>query len=311
MLETYVDLANNYLAIPVLKGKKTEMEKFPGAVDTFTIEGMMQDKKALQCGTSHFLGQNFAKSCDIKFQDENEQRQYAWTTSWGLTTRLIGAMIMTHSDDDGLVLPPKIAPSHAVILPFLNKEETKQSVLDYCQKLKSDLEAKGIEVILDDRDIRGGEKNWSWVKKGIPLRIEVGQREVESNNVCVARRDKAPKDKQTYSLEQFVESVNSILDDMQSNLLKKAKDFREKNTLRIENEQQLVDFFTPKNKDKPEVHGGFALCHFAENDEIEKKLQDDYSLTVRCIPLDIEEKEGKCFMTGQPTKRQVIIAKAY
>lgn len=310
MLNIYYDFVRNYLAIPVIKGEKTELEKFPGAENTYTIEGMMQDKKALQCGTSHFLGQNFAKSCCIQFQSEKETKEYAWTTSWGMTTRLIGAMIMTHSDDDGLVIPPKIAPSHAVILPIIRDESTKDKVLAYCEEIKKELNANEINVRIDTRDLRGGEKNWSWIKKGIPLRIEVGLREMENRQVCIARRDFPSKEKKVLEKDLFIKEANTILEDMQKNLLQRAEKFREENTHVIESEEAFYKFFTPKNNEN-EMHGGFVLCHFAHNSEIEKKLKDDLNVTVRCIVLSGKKEKKTCFITGEKTDRQVIFAKAY
>ncbi|MEM7792099.1 MAG: proline--tRNA ligase, partial [Verrucomicrobiota bacterium] len=202
MLSEYADFAENYMAVPVITGEKTEAERFPGAEATYTIEAMMQDRKALQSGTSHFLGQNFSRSSNIKFLNADGREEFAWTTSWGVSTRLIGGLIMTHSDDNGLVLPPRIAPAHLVIIPVTPKEETRQEVLDYCIGLKRELEAQRymdgrVKVEFDDRDMRGGEKAWSWIKKGIPLRVEVGPRDMQKNSVFVGRRDHAPKDKQS------------------------------------------------------------------------------------------------------------------
>ncbi|MGB0290447.1 MAG: proline--tRNA ligase, partial [Opitutales bacterium] len=209
MLEVYADFAETYMAVPVITGEKTEAERFPGADATFAIEAMMQDRKALQAGTSHFLGQNFSKSSNIKYLSAEGREEYAWTTSWGVSTRLVGGLIMTHSDDDGLVLPPRIAPSHIVILPVTPKEETREAVLEYCRELKAALEEQRylddyVRVELDDRDIRGGEKTWGWVKKGIPLRVEVGPRDMESGSVFVARRDRAPKEKESIARDAFV-----------------------------------------------------------------------------------------------------------
>jgi prolyl-tRNA synthetase len=310
MLDVYHDFARNYLAMPVIKGQKTDLEKFPGADTTYCIEAMMQDKKALQMGTSHFLGQNFAKSCDILFQDEDGERKHAWTTSWGTTTRMIGGMIMTHSDDDGLVIPPRVAPSHVVILPILHKEETAQQVLDYCSSLKKQLEANGVRVVLDKRDIRGGEKKWSWIKKGVPIRVEVGFREVEADKICYFRRDLEPTEKQLVEKNHFIENANKILETMQENLLKKAEAFRDANTKKITSYDDFVEFFNPKKGGK-QNHGGFAECFFIRDDAMEEKIQEELNVSVRCIPLEDKPEEGICFISNKPTTRKVLFAKAY
>ncbi|MEI6789596.1 MAG: proline--tRNA ligase, partial [Myxococcaceae bacterium] len=224
MLDVYEDFARNYLAIPVIKGMKTADERFPGAVDTYCIEGMMQDGKALQAGTSHFLGQNFAQASEIKFTNETGQIQYAWTTSWGMSTRLMGGLIMAHSDDDGLVLPPKVAPKQVVILPILKNTEEDAPVLAFCEKLVADLKAKSIRVLLDKRDIRGGEKTWQHIKKGVPVRVEVGPRDLAKNQIVVAQRDLA--EKQFLSPEDFMAGVSKMLENMQARLLAKAESFR-------------------------------------------------------------------------------------
>lgn len=316
MLEIYKDFCKKYLAIPVITGKKTEAEKFPGADITYSIEAMMQDRKSLQAGTSHFLGQNFSKSCDIIFSDEKGDKVHGWMTSWAITTRLIGAMIMVHSDDDGLILPPKIASAHIVLLPFTNNKETKDQVLQFCQKLKEELAKKtyhdaSLEVILDDRDLRGGEKNWSWIKKGIPLRVEIGPKEIENGQVTVARRDKGHKDTKKYSFSEFVDKATDILDDMQDNLLQRANKFQKEHTKVITNIEEFKEFFTPKNVEKPEIHGGFALCHFCLDPKVEQEIQNQYNVSIRCIPLKEKKTKGKCFFTGKECDTKVIFAKAY
>lgn len=314
MLDLYHDFAKEYLAIPVIKGEKTELERFPGAVSTYSIEAMMQDRKALQGGTSHFLGQNFSKSCDIRFQTENGEREYAWTTSWAVTTRLIGALVMIHSDDDGLILPPKIASSHIVILPVLHKEEMKEEILSYCKKLKKELGEiyygdRKVQVILDERDLRGGEKTWSWIKKGVPIRLEVGPKEIESHSVFLARRDK--HEKKSVTKAEFLSTVTHLLDDIQNNLYSRALKFRESHTKVITNKEDFFKFFTPKDEEKPEAHGGFALCHFCMDPQIEKELQEKLNVTIRCIPLDHDHQEGACFYTQKKSHKQVIFAKGY
>ncbi len=316
MLDIYADFVENFLAVPVIKGEKTPSEKFPGAVNTYTIEAMTQDRKALQGGTSHFLGQNFAKASEIKFRDVDSQVRYAWTTSWGVTTRLIGAMVMTHGDDDGLILPPLVASSQIVLLPVIHKEETKKEVLAYCHALAKDLRqiqygGVPLRVIVDERELRGGDKLWSWVKKGIPLRIEVGPRDIANNQLPVTRRDRGHKESQLFSREALLESVALELDAMQKALLEKAREFRSSHIKKIETKEEFYAFFTPKNSEQPEIHGGFALCHWSEDLGVEEQIKKDLGVTIRCIPLDAPREEGKCPFTGKPSSFRVIYAKAY
>ena len=315
MLDVYADFAENFMAMPVLTGEKTEAERFPGADATFAIEAMMQDRKALQAGTSHFLGQNFAKSSNIKYLSAEGKEEYAWTTSWGVSTRLVGGLIMTHSDDDGLVLPPRIAPSHVVIIPVTPKEETRQHVIDYCLELKQQLQDQNymdgrVRVEFDDRDIRGGEKAWGWIKKGIPLRVEVGPRDMEAGTVFVGRRDRGAKDKESMPVKEFVLGIANLLDEMQAGLLAKAKAFQQEHTREITTEADFVEFFTPKNVDAPEIHGGFASMGFCCDTELEDKIAKEYKVTVRCIPNATADEVVPCVFTGQPGKR-VIFAKSY
>jgi prolyl-tRNA synthetase len=315
ILDIYADFAESYMAMPVITGEKTEAERFPGADVTFAIEAMMQDRKALQAGTSHFLGQNFAKSSQITYLSAEGQEEYAWTTSWGVSTRLVGGLIMTHSDDDGLVLPPRIAPSHLVILPVTPKEESRAAVLDYCCALKKDLEAQPfldghVKVELDDRDIRGGEKNWGWVKKGIPVRVEVGPRDMEKGAVFVARRDRAPKDKQSVTRDEFVGGIGALLDEIQQNLFNKAKAFRDEHSCEITSEGEFIEFFTPKNPEEPEIHAGFAWAGFCCDPELEEQIAKEHKATVRCIPNATADQEVPCIFTGKPGKR-VLFAKSY
>ncbi len=315
MLNVYADFAENFMAMPVLTGEKTEAERFPGADATFAIEAMMQDRKALQAGTSHFLGQNFAKSSNIKYLSSEGKEEFAWTTSWGVSTRLVGGLIMTHSDDDGLILPPRIAPSHVVIIPVTPKEETRPQVIDYCLELKQQLQDQNyvdgpVRVEFDDRDIRGGEKVWGWIKKGIPLRVEVGPRDMEAGTVFIGRRDREAKDKQSMPVEQFVSGIANLLDEMQASLLAKAKAFQKEHTREITTEADFVEFFTPKNVDAPEIHGGFASMGFCCDSELEDKIAKEYKVTVRCIPNSTADEVVPCVFTGQPGKR-VIFAKSY
>ncbi len=316
MLDIYEEFARNYLAIPVIKGEKTPSERFPGAVATYTIEAIMQDCKALQSGTSHFLGQNFAKASGIQFQDEEGALQHAWTTSWGATTRLIGAMVMAHSDDDGLILPPRVASAHIVIIPILHKEETRELVLDYCRKLAVELRAlsyfgQNLQVVLDERDLRGGDKMWSWIKKGVPIRVEVGPRDVEGGKVAVTRRDKPHKETDFIPKEEFVEGVCSTLDQIHDSIYEKALSFREANTHKIDTKEEFYKFFTPKNEENPEIHGGFALCHWSGDAEVEEIVKKDLNVTIRCIPLDGIEEEGFCVISGKKSSKRVIFAKSY
>ena len=287
MLEIYSEFAEQWMAMPVIMGEKSEAERFPGAVSTYCIEAMMQDRKALQAGTSHFLGQNFSKAQEIRFQDEAGKLEHAWTTSWGVSTRLIGALIMTHSDDDGLILPPKLAPSHIVILPITAKAEKPEDVIAYCKKLRDDLQSKAyagraVDVVLDERDIRGGDKIWGWVKKGIPLRVEVGPRDMAAGTVFVGRRDKS--EKESMARDAFVDGAVAMLDDIQQGMLARAREMMASNTRRIDSKEDLYAFFTPENAEQPEIHGGFALMHWSGEREVEEKLKAEIGVTLRCIP---------------------------
>lgn len=309
ILNLYADFIETYLAMPVIKGEKTESERFPGAVNTYCLEAMMQDRKALQAGTSHFLGQNFSRAFNIKFQTDQEKEDLAWTTSWGVSTRLIGGLIMTHSDDDGLVLPPRVAPAHVVILPIIHKPENRDMILNYCAALAEELKTQSyydrkIVVEIDKRDLAGGEKAWSWVKKGIPFRVEVGMKEVENNAVFVGRRDKEYKARTSMSKAEFVNSLSQQLDELHNNLFAKAKTFNDKNTVELHDKQAFYDFFTKGD-------GGFALAHWNGDKDIEAKIKQDLNVTIRCIPLDDNPKPGKCIFTGEESAQQVIFAKAY
>ncbi len=316
MLDIYASFAEQYMAMPVIKGEKTETERFPGAVSTYSIEAMMQDRKALQSGTSHFLGQNFAKASDIKFQDMSGVEQLAWTTSWGVSTRLIGGIIMAHSDDDGLVLPPMLAPTHVVILPLIHKEESRSKVLDYCDQVAAEVrrctfDGRPVEVSIDTREARGGEKVWSWIKKGVPIWLEIGPREAETASVFEGRRDRGQKARMSLPLAEFVAGLPAKLTDIQAGLLDRAKAFREENTRKIDSKAEFYEYFTPKNTEKPEVHGGFALCHWSGEQEVEEQIKTDLNVTIRCIPLDSADESGSCIISGKPSKRRVIFAKAY
>jgi len=318
MLDVYADFVENWLAVPVIKGEKTAGERFPGAVQTFCIEAMMQDRKALQAGTSHFLGQNFAKASEIKYLDQSGAQQYAWTTSWGSTTRLIGAMLMTHSDDDGFIAPPKVAPLHVAIVPIWRSDEDKPRVLEYCHNVARELRAqrfadKPVSVMVDERDERGGDKVWNWIKKGVPLRLEIGPRDMEKDALFVGRRDRAPKDKQSVPRAEFVASIVATLQSIQDTLFARAKDLREQHSRTIDSKDEFYAWFTaprvPENAPTP-IHGGFALTHFNGDVKLEQRIKNDLGVTVRCIPLEKSEP-GTCPFTGEPSPQRVVWAKAY
>ena len=315
MLDVYARLAEEFLAMPVVKGRKTASERFPGAVDTLCIEAMMQDKKGLQAGTSHFLGQNFARASEIKYQTAEETEEYAWTTSWGASTRLIGGVIMSHGDDDGIILPPKVAPSHVVLMPIVRKPKDRIQVMAYVERLEKELKDKfyhhrrvGVEV--DERDI-GGARGWEWIKKGIPVRVEIGPRDMAENSVYVGRRDKGHKDKVSLKRDHFVGDLVNILDEIQDTLFERAQSFRKANTIAIDDKKEFYEFFTPDDLEKPEIHGGFAMSHWCGKDQCESKIKEDLSVTIRCIPLDNPSENGKCICCDSPSAERVVFAKAY
>ena len=315
MLDVYETFVRDYVAVPVFTGEKSESERFPGAVQTLCIEAMVQDRKAIQAGTSHFLGQNFSRGSGIQFQTRDGKQEFGWTTSWGMSTRMIGTLIMAHSDDDGLVLPPRIAPTHVVILPITPKEETRAAVLEAADKLAGELreqryEGTSIEVEVDRRDLGGGVKNWEWIKKGVPLRLELGPRDLESGNVAVSRRDQPVKAKEFVNQRELIGRVPEILGSIQQNLLTRALEFRDANTRAIDTKEEFYDFFTPKNTAKPEIHGGFALAHWNGSRDLEEQIKNDLKVTIRCIPLEGAEP-GTCPFTGEPSRQRVIWAKSY
>jgi len=314
MLDIYAKLAEDYLAMPVIKGSKTASERFPGAVDTLCIEAMMQDRKALQAGTSHFLGQNFAKASEIKFQSAEEKEEYAWTTSWGASTRLIGGIIMSHGDDDGIILPPRVASAQVVLMPISKKPEDKAAVMAFTESLARELRdqiycQRRVRVEIDDRDV--GARGWDWVKKGIPVRVEIGPRDIAANSVYVGRRDKAYNEKASMPREQFVREIAKMLDDIHNNLFRQASAFREKHSIIIDENKGFYEFFTPRNQETPEIHGGFAFSHWCGSAGCEAKIKEDLSVTIRCIPLDSKTEQGKCICCGNPSDRRVLFAKAY
>jgi prolyl-tRNA synthetase len=307
----YEDFLTNHLAIPVIPGEKTERERFPGALNTFTVEAMVQDRKAIQAGTSHFLGQNFSKAADIGFLGRDNQRHLAWTTSWGVSTRMIGTLIMAHGDDDGVILPPRVAPTQIVILPVTPKPDTRDAVFDACDALAETLRVQMfldelLRVHVDKRDLPGGQKNWEWIKKGVPLRVEIGPRDITSRNVAVVRRDRSPKDKQFIGKEQFIRDVDDLLDEIQSGLLARATALRDGNTKKLGTEAEFRAYFAD---DAP---GGFALMHWAGTAEDEDRLSKELKVTIRCIPNgDAYAEEGTCFLTGKPSMRRVVFARSY
>lgn len=308
MLDLYASFAEDYMAMPVVKGEKTASERFPGAVNTYCIEAMMQDKKALQAGTSHFLGQHFSRGFNIKYLSAEGKEEFAWTTSWGVSTRLIGGLIMAHSDDNGLILPPKLAPSHVVILPIIHKEEDKANILSYCEQLSKELSqieyhGRKLVIEIDTREMTGGEKAWSWVKKGIPIRVEIGNKEVAAHSVFMGRRDKEYKDKKIISKPEFLATITTELDDLQAQLLHRAKQFQKNNTITINQLDEFYAFFKGDG-------GGFALAHWNGDPAIEAKLKQELSVTIRCIPFN-SSGPGKCIFTGEKSPQQVIFAKAY
>lgn len=301
MLEVYADFAENFMAVPVLKGVKSPNERFAGALDTYCIEALMQDGKALQAGTSHFLGQNFAKAFDVKFLSKENKLEYVWATSWGVSTRLMGALIMSHSDDNGLVLPPKLAPIQVVIIPISKGEDQKAMVDSHAEKLCSELRAKGISVKYDDRDAyKPGWKFNEYEFKGVPVRITLGARDLEKGLVEIARRDTLSKE--SVSIEGLSSMIEKLLEDIQDNIFNKAFNFRKESTREVNSwEEFLVEI----------EKGGFLECHWDGTPETEEKIKELTKATIRCIPLDAKEEEGKCILTGKLSKQRVVFARAY
>lgn len=322
MLDVYKSLAHDYLAIPTITGAKTPDERFPGAVETYTIESMCQDRKALQAGTSHFLGQNFAKGFDIKFSDKDGSLKYAWTTSWGVTTRLIGGLVMTHADDDGLVLPPKIAPTQIVIIPRFNKKtEDREDILKFCEEVMKNLiniryADSPIRVKIDKRDINGSEKVWEHIKKGVPIRLEIGQRDLKNKSVFMGRRDKNRKDKKSIPADDFCNQAVSFLTEIHNNIYEKAKDFMKDNLKKIDSLEEFKEFFTPEKSSKQGNFGGFAMAHWNKAAIGHSSLKE-LKVTPRCIPLPSEElnigmkEKGKCIFTGKDSDIRVLFARSY
>lgn len=315
MLEIYRNFAETYMAMPVITGEKTETERFPGAETTTCIEAMMQDRKALQAGTSHFLGQNFAHASDIRFQSAAETEEYAWTTSWGVSTRLIGGLIMTHGDDNGVILPPRIASAHGVLLPIVRKPEETEAVMAYTKEIADRLGQKQyhgqpLRFEIDARPI-GGTRNWEWIKKGIPLRIEIGPRDMASNSVFVARRDQDHRKKFSMEKDRFIDGIGDLLDEIQNTLFQRALDFQQTHTRKIDDSREFDAFFTPKNQERPEIHGGFALSHWCGDPDCEARIKERLTVTIRCLPFDAEPETGTCIACGGRSAGRAVFAKAY
>ena len=302
MLDVYADFAENWMAMPVIKGVKTPNERFAGAEDTYCIEALMQDGKALQAGTSHFLGQNFAKAFDVKFSDKNNTLDYVWATSWGVSTRLIGGLVMTHSDDEGLVLPPRIAPLQVVIVPIYKGEEQKAVLDEKIHAMVASFKAAGIRVKYDDSDNqRPGWKFAEYELKGVPVRIAVGPRDLENNQVEIARRD--TKEKTTVSMEGITATVEQLLLDIQSNLFNRAKKYRDEHITKVNTWDEFVAVLDTK--------AGFVSAHWDGTPETEDKIKEMTKATIRCIPLNNEQEEGVCILTGNPSTQRVLFARAY
>ena len=302
MLNVYADFAENWMAVPVIKGVKTANERFAGAEDTYCIEALMQDGKALQAGTSHFLGQNFAKAFDVKFSDQHNKLDYVWATSWGVSTRLIGGLVMTHSDDEGLVLPPKIAPVQVVIVPIFKGEEQKAMLDEKVGTLVSAFKAAGIRVKYDNSDNqRPGWKFAEYELKGVPVRIAVGPRDLENNQVEVARRD--TKEKTTISMEGLTDTVINLLAEIQQNLFDRAKKYRDEHITKVDTWEAFVNVLDTK--------AGFVSAHWDGTPETEEKIKEQTKATIRCIPLDNIQEVGQCILTGKPSSQRVLFARAY
>jgi prolyl-tRNA synthetase len=302
MLEVYADFAENWLALPVVRGRKTPNERFAGALDTLTIEALMQDGKALQAGTSHFLGQNFAKAFDVKFANKEGKLDYVWATSWGVSTRLIGALIMAHSDDAGLVLPPKLAPIQVVIVPIYKHQEELDNITVFVKKLTAELKSKDISVKFDNRDTqRPGFKFAEYELKGVPLRIAIGSRDMANGTVELARRD--TKTKQTVSQDGLAVHIEALLEEIQKSIYNKALNFRTENTIEVDS----YDEFKRLLDEKP----GFISAHWDGTEETEQRIKEETKATIRCIPLNNKQEEGTCILTGKPSAQRVLFARAY
>ncbi len=302
MQSVYANFAENFMAMPVIKGEKTENERFAGALNTYTIEALMQDGKALQAGTSHFLGQNFAKAFDVKFTTKEGNQEFVWATSWGVSTRLMGALVMTHSDDFGLVLPPKLAPIQLVIVPIHKTDEQLDTINEKVEMMLAELRAKGISVKYDKRTTqKPGWKFAEYELKGVPLRIAIGPRDIENNTVELARRDTLTKE--TISQDNIADYIANLLEEIQNNLFDKAMSFRENSITKVDTFEQFKEVLNSK--------GGFVLAHWDGTSETEDQIKNLTKATIRCIPMDAEEEEGTCVLTGKKSSKRVLFAKAY
>ncbi|MFM7328649.1 MAG: proline--tRNA ligase, partial [Bacteroidota bacterium] len=302
MLNVYADFVENFMALPVIRGRKSEGERFPGAIDTYCIEALMQDGKALQAGTSHFLGQNFAKAFDVQFSGKDGKLDHVWGTSWGVSTRLIGGLIMAHSDDDGLIIPPRLAPIHVVIVPIFRSDEELQSVAVVANGIAADLRKKGFSVKFDDRDNqKPGFKFAEYELKGVPVRLAIGPRDVANGTVELARRD--TKEKMVKPVAEIAEFIPVLLEEIQSNIYKRALDFRTRMTTRVDSYDEFKRVLDEK--------GGFVVAHWDGTRETEAAIKEETKATIRCIPLDVEEESGTCVYSGKSSARRVLFARAY
>lgn len=302
MLEVYNTFAEEFMAIPVVKGVKSENERFAGALDTYCIEAMMQDGKALQAGTSHFLGQNFAKAFDVMYMTKENKQEYVWATSWGVSTRLMGALVMTHSDDDGLILPPALAPIQVVMIPIFKTDDEFEAVCHKLREIETHLKNLGISVkIDDDRQKKPGWKFAEWELKGVPVRLALGKRDLDQNVVEIARRD--TKEKISISLDDVIQHITDLLPAIQKNIYDKALKFRLENTRKADTYAEFKDILANQ--------GGFVLAHWDGTPETEQKIKEETKATIRCIPLDAPAEEGNCILTGKPSSRRVIFAESY
>jgi prolyl-tRNA synthetase len=302
MLNVYADFAENFMAMPVIRGRKSEGERFPGAVDTYCIEAMMQDGKALQAGTSHFLGQNFAKAFNVQFASREGKLEHVWGTSWGVSTRLMGALIMAHSDDDGLILPPKLAPIHVVIVPIFKTDDEQKRISAKADELAASLRNQGLSVKFDNRDThKPGFKFAEWELKGVPVRIAMGPRDLENGTVEIARRD--TKEKKTIRMDEVSSAIPSLLTDIQRNIYDRSKKFRDEKTTEVNSYDEFKKVLDEK--------GGFVSAHWDGTIETEQAIKEDTKATIRCIPLDAREEAGKCVYSGKASSSRVLFARAY
>jgi prolyl-tRNA synthetase len=302
IIDLYADFATNFMAIPVIKGYKSVSERFAGAEDTYAIEALMQDGKALQAGTSHFLGQNFAKAFDVQFTNREGKLDYVWATSWGVSTRLMGALIMAHGDDNGLIIPPRLAPIHVVIIPIYKGNEQLDKISEIATDLKLKLENAGLNVKYDNRDTqKPGFKFADYELKGVPVRLAIGPRDADEGTVEVARRDTLTKE--TVSRDNIVAHVTALMDEIQNNMLRKATEFREKNTYYVETWEEFRDIIENK--------GGFVMAHWDGTTETEEIIKNETKATIRIIPFDSPAEKGRCVRTGKPSERRVLFARSY